>query len=829
MTGAASAKSSLNRFGMDFPYLLGEWRAMLSGKTLWKDVWAGVTVALVALPLNLALAIAAGVEPGVGITTGIIAAVVAALFGGQRVAVTGPAAAMAVVLIEISQTYGIKAVWLVGFIAGALQLLAGGLRLGRLISYIPMPVMVGFANAIGVLVFSNAIDDFLGLPTKPIAHAGQAAPFAGHPLVPEFIQDMSHVFWRVIMHGEVNWLAVAIGGLSFTIAALSSKYIKAVPGQLIAIVVATGVAFAMQLEVPRIHDISTIPNTLPMPALPDLPWEQTDVLFPFALTVFMLGSIESLLSASVADGMTMSRRHNSDQELMGQGLANLVVPFFGGIPVTGVIARTAVSIRAGAQTRLAAIVHSLVLTALIFFLARGAEQIPLAALSAILLLTGIRLIEWDESREIWKASRIEGYVMALTTFVSVLIDLSAGVMTGLVLTCGMFIRQMSDVKLVPAVESDEEQAPFSEGIPSCKLIRTFLVDGPLFFGAAERFIENILVVQDLKVLILHMRSVSVLDITGVETLLSIQRQLERQGARLVLAELPPQPRQLLEAKGALDKIGADNIYSSYRDALIENNRRMLDSTCRACAEGKGAGQQDCRLRIAMHTAGNPVAKLFTVVGERVELKEPLERPGDLNRLYPVESAAQIPDYLRSTPIGTLLRCHNLGEVSELVSDDPHLLVGMCIDYRKYLYMPKEYAYVIRREGANMRGAEFAMSMAMMKGIKYMALIAHNQCAMSNTKDFRDAFITNLMERHGWSKVQASQFFDDNVRSKEINNEIDFVLGEAARLARIFRGLTVVPMVYRIENDRLYLIVDWLNKSGRQLKQTAVIPAVNLEN
>lgn len=831
MQTASTSSLRLPQLGFDLPYLVQEWKDMLNPSTMVKDVWAGMTVALVALPLNLALAIAAGVEPGVGITTGIIAAVIAALFGGQRVAITGPAAAMAVVLIEIAQTQGIQGIWLVGLIAGVMQILAGLLKLGRLITYIPMPVMVGFANAIGVLVFFNALDDFLGLPTKPIAHPGQAAPLAGQEFVPEFIQDLSHLFWRLVVDGELHPPAVLLGLGAFTIAVLVPKFTKAVPGQLVAIVVATAVCLVLGLEIPKIADISTIPNVLPAPAVPQLPWNQIETLFAAAVTVFMLGSIESLLSASVADGMTMSRRHHSDQELIGQGMANVIVPFFGGIPVTGVIARTAVNIRAGAQTRLSAIVHSLVLMVLIFLLAKQAEQIPLCALAAILLLTGLRLIEWEAVRQIWNASRMEGYVVLATTLVSVLIDLTAGVITGLVFTCGLFIRQMSEVRLVPAA-GNGEAGTLIENVPHCEFVRTYLVDGALFFGAAERFIENILLVENVKVIILHMRSVTVMDLTGVETLLSIHTQLQRKGARLVLAEMPAQPRQLLERTGALEKIGHDNFFSHYRDALIQVNRQMLESCCRGCADSRShGGRADCPVRKAMLQDGHPLRKVLEsphtapLEGESCELKTAAHH---LERLIPVESQKDIPSELRGTPIGILFECQNLGQMNVPAPETPQLIVGMCIDTARSLHLPREFAYVVKREGANMQGAEFTLAMAMLDGITHMALIAHGGCAMSNSQELRSQFIETLVKEHAWTDQQAIRFFDEHLRSKEVDNEIDFVLEEAERLGRVFRGLNVVPLFYRAENDRLYLIRDWMNTRTQRFVTRVDIPVLGAD-
>lgn len=790
------------KFGMDIGYLKAEWRAMISRETLMPDIGAGITVALVALPLNLALAIAAGVEPGVGITTGIVASLIGALFGGQRFAITGPAAAMAVILVEIAQSHGIEGIWLVGMIAGLMQIVAGALRFGKMISFVPMPVIVGFANAIGCLVFFNALDDFLGLPQRSIAHAA-AAPVHAEKIIPEFIVDMTELVSRCFATNETNIQAIAIGAAALFLAIIVPKFTKLVPGQLVAIVVATIFASALKLDVPRIIDISSIPRLVPFPAFPNLPWSDIGVLFPTAVTVFLLGSIESLLSASVADGMSNSRKHNSSQELIGQGMANFIVPFFGGIPVTGVIARTAVNIKAGAKTRFATIVHSLFLLTLMFTMAKYAEQIPLSALAAILLLTGVRLVEWDAMREIWKGSRVEGYVVIATTMASVLIDLTAGVFIGLLLSSWLFIRHMSSAAITSDNVEDLEHSALKI-LPTCKFVKTYVIDGPLFFGAVERFVENIVIVDTVKVVILHMRAARFMDLTGVETLLSIQRQLQRHGGRLVLCELPAQPRQLLESSEAFDVIGRENVFSAYRSAVISVNSTMLAGACARC------GPSDCQLRRALLDTNNPMRKMIDT-HERTHSHDHMSksRSEGLEWLIAVDSNDDIPQILRDTPVATLIRSQNMGDFEESVNERAELVIGMCIDYRKALSVPKDFAYILRREGANMNGAEYAIALALSKGIKYMALIAHNDCAMSNTGDLRETFIDNLADNYKWSKSKATTFFDDHIRSKDIGNEVDFVLEEALRLSKVFPGLKVIPMLFRVEDNRLYLILDWL--------------------
>ena len=821
-----STKVTTPRLGFDLPFLQQEWRDMFKAPTIVPDIWAGITVALVALPLNLALAIAAGVDPGVGITTGVIAGVIGSLFGGQRFAVTGPAAAMAVVLIEIGQTYGIQGIWLVGMIAGFLQIVAGLFRGGKLISYIPMPVMVGFANAIGTLIIFNSLDDLCGLSPTPLAHPGQPAPLQGHPLIPEFLQDMTAIFWRLVIHQEGNFAAFGVGIVTFAIAAFLPRVFKAIPSQLVAIVGGTLLATALNLPIPKIHDISSVPSFLPWPSLPALPWEQLDTLFASAITVFMLGSIESLLSASVADGMTMSK-HKPDQELIGQGLANVIVPFFGGIPVTGVIARTAVNVRAGAKTRLSGIVHSLTLMFLIFFLAKYAEQIPLAALSGILVLTGMRLIEWDELREIWRASKKEAAVLLITTAISVLVDLTAGVMAGLIFTCALFVRQMSAVRVTASSTENGNGSAYSGRLPSCKFVQTFTVDGPLFFGAAERFIENIIVVKDIKVVILDMHAVSAMDVTGVRTLLSIHSRLSREDCRLMIAELPSRPMELLERSAAVDILGRENIFDHYDDALTDADLSMLKTNCTGCAASLTAtlgvkppahpGPKDCPLKSALSTDSSPATRLLAAKLQPADQDH--SGKAGMDRLVSVARDTDIPLPLKHTPFEVLLRSNNMGKIDVTPGDSPQLLIGMCIDYRKSLYLPRDWAFVIRREGANMLGSEFSLAMAMSMGIKSMALIAHDQCAMARPQNSRDSFIKCLTEEHAWNTDLATRFFEDHIRSREIGNEINFVLEETNRLHRTFKGLTIVPMIYRLEDNKLYLIKDWLDSQGIKVANT----------
>lgn len=823
MTSAPLNQSSNRIKAFDIQFLIKEWGAMFNPATVGRDFLAGITVAMVALPLNLALAVASGVEPALGIVSGIVAGIIAALFGGQRYAVTGPAAAMAVVLIEVAHNFGMGGIFFVGLVGGLLQIVAGLLKLGRIISFLPMPVIVGFANAIGILIIFNTVDDFFGLMTRPL-HLHNVTSVVGSPFIPEFIKDVNELIQRIFIHNECNFQAVIIGLAVIALAVIVPRFTKLVPGSLVAIVVASIAANLLHFDIPRVIDLAPLSNINLMPHWPTMPtgittFQQYQALTLYAITVFMLGSIESLLSATVADGMSLRSKHRPDQELIGQGLANFAMPFFGAIPVTGVIARTAVNITSGARTRLAAIIHSIVLLLLVLAFAHSAEQIPLAALAGVLVLTGFRLIEWDEIREIWRGSRTEGWVVVATTIASVCVDLTAGILTGLLLTCVLTVQKMSSLSLVSEVGEDDDRIDATQQIPSCKFVRTYLVDGPLFFGAAERFTENILLTQDLRALILHMRSLNMMDITGVETLLAIHSQLKRNNVRLVIAELPGQPLELMKKTGALEKIGTENCFSDYKEAQLDVNEKLLMTVCQGCSaglnpevKGKLAAPRDCKLRSALLMDNSRLTKTLKA---RMDRSQKI-RTGtftalspDIVRLVRVSKPEDIPVFLRDTPIETMLKCQNMGEVDANQSEDPDLVIGMCIDYRKSLSLPQNCAYVIRRTGANMAGSEFSLALALSTGIEYMALIAHNHCVMSDPHVKRGAFVSALTGKHGWSNDQALSFFDEHASSREIDDAIDFSLKEARRLSNLFRGLKVVPMLFMLEDNLVYLVKDWV--------------------
>jgi carbonic anhydrase len=319
-----------------------------------------------------------------------------------------------------------------------------------------------------------------------------------------------------------------------------------------------------------------------------------------------------------------------------------------------------------------------------------------------------------------------------------------------------------------------------------------------------------------------MSGVKVIDITGVETLLSIHHQLSRQGIRLILSEPTPQTSDLLLRRNVYATLGEENIFKSYAEAVVDANYGMLTSHCGGCAniidlksDSKTDSSKGCALARDMQMSTSLMA---TLIQKRSGLQSSRHTDLAFERILAVESADSVPAILRNTPIDALLRSHNLGEFDIATGSSPELIIGKCIDYRKSLRLPRDWAYILRREGANMHGAEFAIALGLTQGIKYMALIAHNSCAMANVEDMKERFLKVLVDNHGWDEDLAEQMFIHNATLKGINNEIDFVLGEAKRIRELFTGLVIVPMLYRVEDDRLYLIRDWLEEQDLTCEQ-----------
>lgn len=531
----------INKFSSD----LQDW--MKHSVAHWRgDLTGGLTAAVVALPLALAFAVASGVDPKAGLYTAIVAGIIAAVFGGSPVQITGPTGAMAVILVGIVAKYGIEKVWIAGVMAGIIQIALGVAKLGRLVKFIPYPVTAGFTNGIAVIIFCGQLNNFFGLQLPRSEH---------------FLPGL----WQTVTHLEgLNWAAVGLATVVIVIKLFWARITTTVPGSLMGLVLATAIASFFHLDVPT---IGAIPQSLPLPqSIPH--WNDFGLIRELinpALALAALGSIESLLSAVVADGMTVSEKHDSDRELIGQGLANMIVPFFGGIPATGAIARTAVNVRSGGKTRLSGVIHGIALAIIVLTLAPLAAQVPLAALAGILMVTSVRMIEWEAIGLLVRATYADFAVMILTWAVTIFFDLVLAVEIGLIAAGALFIKRMSDLNLARIPETEA----FPPGVPLelSKQIAVYRVDGPVFFGAAERFVTFLRDEPEVKYLILRMRFVPNMDTTGLVALEDIYHDLKRHGCRLLFTGLQPEVYALLDRSGLLDKIGRDNCFET-TDAAI---------------------------------------------------------------------------------------------------------------------------------------------------------------------------------------------------------------------------------------------------------------------
>ena len=517
------------------------------------DLTGGLTAAVVALPLALAFAVASGVDPKAGLYTAIVAGIIAAVFGGSPVQITGPTGAMAVILVGIVAKYGIEKVWIAGVMAGIIQVALGIAKLGRLVKFIPYPVTAGFTNGIAVIIFCGQLNNFLGLKLPRSEH---------------FLPGL----WQTVTHLEgLNWAAIALTTITIVTKLLWARITTSIPASLVGLVLATAIATFFHLNVPT---IGSIPQSLPM--LQSIPhWNDFGLIRELinpALALAALGSIESLLSAVVADGMTVSEKHDSDRELIGQGLANIVTPFFGGIPATGAIARTAVNVRAGGRTRLSGVIQGVAIAIIVLTLAPLAAQVPLAALAGILMVTSVRMIEWEAIGLLLRATYADFAVMMLTWMVTIFFDLVLAVEVGLIAAGALFIKRMSELNLGKIPETEA----FPPGIPLelSKQISVYRVDGPVFFGAAERFVTFLRDEPDVKYLVLRLRYVPNMDTTGLVALQDIYQDLQRHDCRLLLSGLQPEVQKLLERTGLMDKIGRENCFETTDAAIYSLNPQL---------------------------------------------------------------------------------------------------------------------------------------------------------------------------------------------------------------------------------------------------------------
>ncbi|MFE4872064.1 SulP family inorganic anion transporter [Streptomyces sp. NPDC056682] len=503
------------------------------GRNPRRDLLAGLTVAIVALPLALGFGVSSGPGAEAGLATAVVAGTLAAFFGGSNLQVSGPTGAMTVVLVPIVAQYGPSGVLTVGLIAGLMLIALALLRAGRCMAYIPASVVEGFTLGIACVIGLQQIPNALGV----------AKPGADKVLV---------VAWRAA--GEFvrdpNWIALALALGVMLVMLLGARLRPTIPFSIVAVIAATIVAQLFHLDAAA--PIGALPSGLPAPSLAFLHPDALGSLLAPAGAVAALAALESLLSAQVADGMTVGQKHDPDKELFGQGLANIAAPLFGGVPATGAIARTAVNVRTGASSRLAALTHAVVLAVIVFAAAPLVSKIPLAALAGVLLATAIRMVEVGSLRAMAKATRSDALILVLTAAATLALDLVYAVIIGLVVAGALALRavarqaRLDRVSLERGDHSAEEHALLAEHIVAYRL------DGPLFFAGAHRFLLELSEVADVRVVILRMSRITTMDATGALVLKDAVTKLNRRGIAVLSSGIRPGQRQVLDSVGALE-------------------------------------------------------------------------------------------------------------------------------------------------------------------------------------------------------------------------------------------------------------------------------------
>lgn len=517
-----------------------------------KDLLAGLTVGVISLPLAMAFAIASGVNPEYGIYTTIIAACSVALFGGSRYQVAGPTGAFIPILLSIVLAYGYESLLIAGFLSGIILIVMGLLDMGSLIKFIPRSVTIGFTAGIAVNIFTGQIANFLGL--------------TGLERHESFLANMKDV---IIHLDTINPYSTMTAMICFVIILVTPRFLPKMPGSLAGLIISTLVA---TLFFP--NDVSTIastfggiPGSLPHIKIPDVTLDRLQQLLQPALTIAILGSIESLMSAVVADGMT-GTRHNSNRELIGQGIANMITPLFGGIPATGAIARTATNIKSGAVTHYSVIISAIFVLVTMLALAPYAGLIPLASMAPVLMIVAYNMSEHHAFIGILKVRSLSAGVLLITFFLTVLANLTIAVEVGLLLAMMLFVKRMSEIMVVNQVALDKENniiEIIDEELLDeyhCPQISIFSIDGPLFFGAAQMFSQSIMntINYDPDFIILRMSKVSIIDITGENHLRSIVDQLQKKGITVLVAGLNRQPEKKIKATGLYEKIGSNHFF-----------------------------------------------------------------------------------------------------------------------------------------------------------------------------------------------------------------------------------------------------------------------------
>jgi len=515
-----------------------------------RDLTAGLMVGLVALPLALGFGASSGLGAAAGLTTAIVAGAVAAVFGGSRVQVSGPTGAMTVVLVPIIATYGAHGVLVVGLLAGLILIGLGYAGAGRFIRYVPVPVVEGFTVGIAVIIGLQQVPAALGVDV----HAEKVAALAG---------KAAHAWVS-----DVQWapLGIAVGVVSLVL--VLARLQPLLPGSLLAVVLATVANSTLGWGA---APIGHIPSALPSPSLPGVPIGDLDALVLPAIAVAALAALESLLSATVADGMSVSQRHDPNRELAGQGLANLAAPLFGGIPATAAIARTAVNVRSGATSRLAALTHTVVLLVIVLVAARWVAEIPRAALAGVLIATAVQMVKVSSLTALLRSTRGDAAVLTITALATIAFDLVTAVLVGLVVAGFFALREAAkSVRLeeMPLDDTDHTDHTDEERSLLDEHIVAYRIDGPLFFAAAHDFLLELADVTRVRVVVLRMSRVTAIDATGAHVLADTVSRLEGRHITVLLSGVRPQHEQVLRELGVYDRLAHErHLFTTTREAI----------------------------------------------------------------------------------------------------------------------------------------------------------------------------------------------------------------------------------------------------------------------
>lgn len=560
--------------GLNFQPKLFSTLKNYSRANLMTDIMAGIIVGIVALPLAIAFGIASGVTPEKGIITAIVAGFIISFLGGSKVQIGGPTGAFIVIIYGIIQQYGLEGLMIATLMAGVLLILLGVFKLGTVIKFIPYPIIVGFTSGIAVTIFTTQIADIFGLN------------FGSDKVPGDFIGK-----WMVYFKhfDTVNWWNTLISIISILIIAITPRFSKKIPGSLIAIVLVTVMVYYLKMHlgitcIDTIGDRFAIEAKLPEMVVPAIGWEEIRNLFPVAITIAVLGAIESLLSAAVADGV-IGDRHDSNTELIAQGIANVVSPIFGGIPATGAIARTMTNINNGGRSPIAGIIHAVVLLLIFLILMPLAQYIPMACLAGVLVIVSYNMSGWRTFKALLKNPKSDVAVLLITFFLTVIFDLTVAIEIGLVIACVLFMKRVMETteisvikdEIDPNKESDLEVHEERLTIP--KGVEVYEINGPYFFGIATKFEETMAQLGDRpKIRIIRMRKVPFIDSTGIHNLTNLCQMSQKENIHIILSGVNEKVHNVLEKSGFYELLGKENICSNINEALAVADKEIKELT-----------------------------------------------------------------------------------------------------------------------------------------------------------------------------------------------------------------------------------------------------------